>query len=424
MSEELQVGIFDISFFRATDRSGFQNKQPVNVKMSFVPPPPVLGLPPPGSIPLPSPPPPLPPASAARPNQLLFLHVPSCLHNVRTIRDWIMSVGGTRSVLLIPPAPKAGDAPVLDPITALATMSNPDVALRVFTAFRYMSTTYKDEDWQDFSVHFVPTHPDIPMPPAFMDPESVQIAGDTLYKAFKRYKDGNVGDVNAVNSEAASTDRNETTDPSAKAGDEEGLDPLESPAVLEAVRKFREHLTVLQGSKATKRQKLVADAIAKELPIMRQRIAEERAAAMVSQVPPMFVPPPPPPAVGIPVPPLMLNAPRGVSNQPAWMTKKEDSNTQPAGDEPPAKKVKLDVSNPLLSFPSIPPQQTSALRQFISDRIKHYLGEEEASLIDFVYNHVVQGNKTVSALIPELTDVLDEDATPFLESIYDYCHEF
>jgi PWI domain len=392
--------------------------------MSFLPPPPVvLGLPPPGAIPLHAPPPQLPPSGAARPNQLLFLHVPSCLHNVRTIRDWIMSVGGTRSVLLIPPAPKTGDAPVLEPITALASMSNPDVALRVFTAFRYMSTTYKNDEWRGFSVHFVPTHPDIPMPPAFMDPESVQIAGESLYKAFQRYKDGNVDELNVVNSETTSTDRNETLDPPAKADDQEGLDPLESPVVLEAVRKFREHLTVLQGSKATKRQKLVADAIAKELPLLRQRIAEERAAAVVSQAPAMLVPPPPPPAVGIPVPPMVFNAPRGVSNQPAWMTTKEAGHAQPAGVEPPAKKVKMDLSNPLLLFPPIAPQQASPLRQFISDRIKHFLGEEEVSLIDFVYNHVVQGNKTVAALLPELTDVLDEDATPFLQSIYDYCHQ-
>lgn len=390
--------------------------------MSFVPLPPVLGLPPPGTIPLPSPLPQLPPTGAARPNQLLFLHVPSCLHNVRTIRDWIMSVGGTRSVLLIPPAPKTGDTSVPETITALATMSNPDVALRVLTAFRYMSTTFKKEDWHGFSVHFVPTHPDIPMPPAFMDPESVQVAGEALYKAFKRYKDGNVDEISQITSETANTDRNETSDLSAKAGDDEALDPLESPVVLEAVRKFREHLTVLQGSKATKRQKLVADAIAKELPIMRQRIAEERAAALVSHGPAIVMPPPPPPAVGVSVPPMLLNAPRGVSNQPAWMSQKEGGSAL-ASHEPPTKKVKLDISNPMLSFPPIPLHQASLLRQFICDRIKHFLGEEEESLIDFVYNYVVQGNKTVSALLPELTDVLDEDATPFLHCIFDYCHQ-
>ena len=387
--------------------------------MNFVPPPPTVGLPPPGTVSLPPPLPHLPTAGASRPHQLLFLHVPSCLHNVRTIRDWIMSVGGTRSVLLIPPALKGGDVSVLEPISALATMSNPDVALRVLTAFRYMSTTYKSDILRDFSAHFVPTHPDIPMPPAFMDPESVQIAGEAMYRAFKRYEEGNIDDSNR--SDIVNADRNENTDQTAKTGDDDVLDPLESPVVLEAVRKFREHLTVLQGSKATKRQKLVADAIAKELPIMRQRMAEERAAAVI-QLPAFLGSPPPLPTESSPLPPMTLNAPRGVSNQPAWMTQKEYGFTDTTSDEPPVKKVKLDVSDPFLVFPVISSMHASLLRQHIGDRIEHYLGEKEATLIDFVYDHVISG-KTVSALLPELTDVLDDDATAFLQSIFEFCNQ-
>ena len=49
---------------------------------------------------------------------------------------------------------------------------------------------------------------------------------------------------------------------------------------------------------------------------------------------------------------------------------------------------------------------------------------EEVSLIDFVYNNVVQqSQKTVTSLLPELIEVLDEDAIPFLQSIYDFSQQ-
>jgi PWI domain len=353
-------------------------------------------------------------------------------------------VGGTRSVLLIPPPPKSGGSTIQqqqqhdDSISALATMSNPDVALRVLTAFRHMSTTFlkdgDDRSLRNFAVHPVPTNPDIPMPPAFMDKESVQLAGEALYKAFVRCQEGGVtgGEENGMNRTANAVENihpntshgddtsAELQDP-ATTGDDDGVDPLESPAVLEAVRKFREHLTVLQGSKATKRQKLVADAIAKELPIMRQRIVEERsqaAATAATVAAELHVPPPPP----LPPPPPTFDAPRGVSNKPAWMTHGDERSDVPS-DGPPNKRIKLNVADPALTFPTISPQNLVALRQYISGRIQHYLGEEEESLIAFVYNHVIQGNKSVSAVLPELTDVLDEDAPAFLQSIFDYCQE-
>ena len=201
--------------------------------MSFVPPPPppapptmvAMGLQPPPSLPPPPmvgatpvliPPPPPPPLSVlARPNQLLFTNVPSFLHNVRTIRDWIMSVGGTRSVLLLPPPPKTMDGRVrnendnslsidwkkTETITALATMTNPDVAIRVLSAFRYMVSTYlkdhDDDSIRNFNVHpVVPNNPDIPMPPIMiMDQDIVTTTGEAMYHSLLRCRDGGGDDT-------------------------------------------------------------------------------------------------------------------------------------------------------------------------------------------------------------------------------------
>jgi hypothetical protein len=478
--------------------------------MSFVPPPPppppmvAMGLPPPS---LPPPPPivgvattpltvlpvipPPPPPLMARPNQLLFTNVPTFLHNVRTIRDWIMSVGGTRSVLLLPPPPKTMDGRVrnendnslsidwkkTESITALATMTNPDIAIRVLSAFRYMVSTYlkdhEDEHIRNFNVHPVPNNPDIPMPPIMMmDQDIVTTTGEAMYHALLRCRDGgdsssdigttlsnnntdnnNGGTTNNGNHDNM-TDRDVGTNGDDTAGiDDEGVDPLESPAVLEAVRKFREHLATLQGSKATKRQQLVSDAIAKELPIMRQKMAVERAASSLSssaaaaapvpmvlpsglpQPPPplppphivagMHLPPPPPPV--FPPSSLIDQGPRGVSNQPAWMTQQQQQQAVADNNEPPMKRSKVDVTDPTLVFPSISPDKVTALRQYISNQIQHYLGEAEETLMTFVLDRIATpttGSKSgVAALLPELTEVFDDDAIAFLQSIYEYSQQ-
>jgi hypothetical protein len=455
----------------------------------------------------------------ARPNQLLFTNVPSFLHNVRTIRDWIMSVGGTRSVLLLPPPPKTMDGRIRNEndnslsidwkksdgnITALATMTNPDVAIRVLSAFRYMATKYfhksheeeekvVDESLRKFHVHPVPNNPDVPMPPIMMmDPDIVTTTGEAMYSALLRFRDGGdtseMGPNLTTNTDSSSTNNNNgnnhnygnvgtTNDDTMGNADEEGIDPLESPAVLEAVRKFREHLATLQGSKATKRQQLVADAIAKELPIMRQKMAQERAATATaaattlpvpgglllppppllplpppSTVPGMMMhlpPPPPPPPPPIPpvIPPVSSSlssnidfTPRGVSNQPAWMTQQQQQQQQHHQgnttnlEEPPMKRIKVDVTDPTLLFPTITSDdKIAALRQYISQQIQHYIGEADETLIAFVLKHIVvttnnstqlhTNNSTVAALLPELKEVFDDDAIAFLQSIYEYSQQ-
>lgn len=83
--------------------------------------------------------------------------------------------------------------------------------------------------------------------------------------------------------------------------------------------------------------------------------------------------------------------------------------------EPPAKRVKLNSDS---VFSSVGSSRSNELKTFISEQIQKYLGEAEASLIDFVHGHAVSG-KQVNGLRPELLDVLEEDVDPFLHAIYE-----
>ena len=56
------------------------------------------------------------------------------------------------------------------------------------------------------------------------------------------------------------------------------------------------------------------------------------------------------------------------------------------------------------------------LRAFIASQIAEYMGEEEATLIDFVLNHVVD-EKPWPALLEELKTVLEEDAETFVKAL-------
>jgi hypothetical protein len=395
--------------------------------MSFAQPPPApIGLPLPGQPPplMHHAPPPMPhqTMAAARSFQILLSHLPSFLHNTRLLRDWIMSAGSARSVLLVPP-PNATDKTSEDDsaqtnITALVTMSHADAALKVIAAFRHFSMKLKDTEFAEFSAYAVPTNPDVPTPPAVMDAETVTVLGNNLYNAFQRYRGGSAADSRLPpNSNLDSEQLIRNKIPVASEGaDDDDQDPLNAPAVLEAVRKFREQLSVQQGSKAVRRQQLVKEAIAKMLPVIRQRVKQER--ERVSQAPPPPLPPPPGGAFPLPPPhPPTLDAPRGVSNKPAWMTQQKQQQ-QADNEQPPMKKLKVDLTNPDVLFPLIPESSVTALRQFIAASIKHYLGEEEATLIDFVNQHVLSG-KSVSALLPELSDVLDDDAGAFLQAVYE-----
>jgi hypothetical protein len=132
---------------------------------------------------------------------------------------------------------------------------------------------------------------------------------------------------------------------------------------------------------------------------------------------------------------------RGVSNLPAWMTKDNpeaaeqarahhhqaaDAAPPPSSSQggpfqpegPPRKRPKMD-----LTFGRSPseenfsaPQDLQELRSFIASQIRELLGEEETTLIDFCFKHVVE-KKSIASLQEELQVVLEEDAPAFVESL-------
>ena len=388
---------------------------------------------------------------AKRPLQVLLINVPPFLHGARPMRSWLNAGGGgVRSIVMFPPPPLLKPGGKLETSTdqerekifALLSMSHADAALKVITAFRHFQQKLKEENenenYLSFAVHAIPANPDIPLPPAVMDKETVTVLGDKLYEAFQLLRDGKETDEHTGivissstvdNAAKIGTEENinmrSSSDADGQDGDD-GDDPLTTPTVLEAVRKFREQLSLQQGSKATRRQQLVKEAIAKALPIARQRLNEERAATAIPPVNPGL---PLPGAIvggGPPLPrppPVAAEGPRGVSNMPAWMTQQQHQYPQDTGAEPPTKKVKLDLSDASIVFPAVTKADSvQLLRAFVTEKIRHYLGQEEADLIDFVHKHILE-QKSVSALQSDLADVLDEDAPAFLQAMYDKTHE-
>ena len=463
--------------------------------------PPVVGVAPRG-------PPPLPPTAAASTSQVLLVNVPACLHSVRAIRDWIVACGSARSVLFVPPPPpppppsgeeddnnnnynnnKTADESKSKRITALLIMSHADAALRVVMGVKELKKMIPAEQNEETTrcellshvqAHLVPTHPDIPLPPPFMDAGTVKLLAEKMLLTFQAYQSGekqtnamptsmhhfgtandNSGPANEQNATAASSK------PSIyQEEDTSGvmIDPMSSPQVMEAVKAFRRRLERLQGSKATRRKELVKRKIEQMTPIIRQHMEQEKRDMQQQQLsqpppppPPGALPPPPlpPPPVALPPPPLpgslpppplplppqpasaaaAAAAPRGRSNLPAWMTTAAKTtasqgldaaaNTATV-DEPANKRPKVDTTDSTNStiatlttpFPTVPESHRDLLRQHLSQQIQTYLGEEEASLVDFCFQLVTTPGHSPATVFSQLQDVLDEDAPAFLDSMW------
>jgi hypothetical protein len=438
-------------------------------------------------------------------NMVLLTHVPAPLHHRQRLRHWLVACGNARNVQFVPAAPfddGGVDNDTTDEnepqkqqqplVCALLTMSHADVAVKLVTAFRHFKMMMQQRQpeqphWFDlFDAHLVPTHPDIPLPPAFMDQATVQILGDKLVAAFPRTDNGNNSAAEATAHAAtvihpttttASTSTATTTrrpgsdsDDDEDDGNEEG-DPLEAPAVVQAVREFRRALARQQGTKAVRRRELVKAKIRQVKPMVRERMLmqqqqqqQQPSSLLLSSsyeqqpptttmppLPPMggLLPPPPPPMTTI-VPAVLLPpgshvAPRSVSNLPAWMTlqspkppaaiqKDDDSESDPTGcrflAQPPppssssSSRTLEDCWNtPLLHAGALPPPHLEA---FVTARVVHYVGEAERTLIDFVCRSVVESNTTSTtwqSLRPELEIVLEEDAVPFLQQLWAFLQE-
>uniref|UniRef100_A0A7S4EGQ6 PWI domain-containing protein n=1 Tax=Pseudo-nitzschia australis TaxID=44445 RepID=A0A7S4EGQ6_9STRA len=242
-------------------------------------------------------------------------------------------------------------------------------------------------------------------------------------------------------------------------------DPLNAPQVLEAVKEFRRKLDQTHGSQKTQRMEMVAKKLGELRPKIRAQVDAETknrrersqlqrpgavGAAHAAAAPPppvgvalpapptqasLSLPQPPlpgglaapPPSLGLPLPPRSRGAvadsgKRGRSNLPAWMTQQQQQQGNNASTEqdPASKKAKTSgsASDYPSHFPSsLPPSSHAMLRQFLANQVKESMGEEEATLIDFLYNHILRG-KATSELLQELQDLVEEEADGFLKAVW------
>jgi hypothetical protein len=524
--------------------------------MGGPPPPPVLGLPPPplppANLPLPPPGgaqllPPLPPLPIPPPggpglggmmmmpmgnpslppppprgggggigggmpftNTVLITAAPSFLHSFRAVREWLYPCGTTRSAIFHPRVPKRkrdddGDAEVdggtdgdAEPpshtkkINILVTMSHPDSALKFLGSFKEFASRL-DERYHQIQAYMVPSSPDVPLPPPFVDDETQKVLGEKLWQNFvsleaspheedyptagtttggskagpsstagppssgKDSDAGGVGDGEEGDGEVATAETKLDADKVAAAAG--GLydadeDPLNAPQVLEAVKNFRRKLEKTQSFQKKRRIELVAKKVAEMRPRLQEQMREDRELRKQRQnagggglraphlpPPPLPLPlpqaslpqpplptggGPPPPPVGLPPPPppgaatsAADSGKRGRSNLPAWMTQQQQDVAAPseADEGPAAKRTRTGDGYPV-NFPAtLPPHTHPVLRAFLTNQVRESLGEEEATLIDFVYGHVLQG-KSTAELLQELHLVLEDEAEGFLRTVW------
>lgn len=250
-------------------------------------------------------------------------------------------------------------------------------------------------------------------------------------------------------------------------------DPLQAPVVLEAVRKFRQSLVHQQGNKAIKKKEAIANKLKQLLPMVREQMKQERQQQIQMQqqqqqasggfskehvsgmmiLPPLpgatgLLPPPPPPLLlppplpqsaplppplpsgampppPLPLPLLPLPPPPPLPGLPietmamATMTTGEETEGEPL-----AKKPRLDDTAATdlaqiqsLHFPATTLVQQEAIQKFVASEMKNLLGQDEPTLVHFIVQHV-SSQKSVAALVPELQEVLDEDAPAFVVNLW------
>jgi len=385
-----------------------------------------------------------PSITATASNVVLLRNVPSFLQF--SLKDWILPCGAARKVIVCNG-------------TCLVTMMHGDGALKLVCAVKYLAENQAkgDSSIQTLQAQLVPASPDIPLPVSKLEESITKNVGDELWKLWNTIKDRESKDKE-VNDETLSSAQAGSSAPAqetkaldadrvaAAAGGayDEDADPLNAPAVLEAVKKFRSHLLKKEAEQKKERQGVVAKRIEQMMPLVKERLEQERMAPpqpsglgphSVAGIPPPLPPPPPIPGVpvtGLPPPPPVPLPPPGAMGMPPPLppglpppppppTGTVAPPVQPptaaaaiVSDEPPAKRVKLETTT--TNFPIVPTSLHTTLRAFISCQIQELLGEEEATLIDFIYTHVLEG-KTYAALQEELFVVLEEDAPTFVETL-------
>lgn len=407
---------------------------------SNLPPPPPggpPGPPPPAALPVPPMPSvPMPPVGGAPPRTpftptILLTDAPGFLHSFKSIREWLYVCGSVRSAVFFYNGEKNEDdeLPPGAKFSVLVTMSHPDGAIKLLGSFKQF-TSKLDDRYNQIQAYMVPASPDIPLPPPLLDEETQKLLGEKLWQNFVTLEnpDSNVGEEGAQK-----LDVDKVAAAAGGGNYDADEDPLNAPEVLQAVKEFRRKLDKTQSFQKKKRTELVAQKIAEMRPRIKAIMEQEKNRPPLSAPPPPLpgapppLPPgvPPPPAAGLPPPPTgapPMDAPpapvgdsgkRGRSNLPAWMTQQQEATGEPA-----AKKAK---SHPT-SFPPLPPSNHAQLRNYLSQQVRESLGEEEATLIDFLYNHIIQCKATAD-LLQELQMVLEEEASSFLEALWQKIYE-
>ena len=415
---------------------------------SLPPPPPVLafgGPPPPDGLLPPFPvvgsvPPPLlkpvgPPSRIPFTPTVLLTKVPPFLHTFRAARDWLFPCGGVRSVTFYPRRHEDDDGDPIDlpseaRISLLVTFSHPDGACKLVGAFKHFASRL-DDRYSGLQAFMVPANKDVPLPPPLLDDESQQHLGEKLWQNF----------VGAESPELHGGELKEAHVPldsdkvAAAAGGnnyDAEEDPLNAPAVLDAVKEFRRKLTKTQSYQKKKRMELVSRKVAEMRPRIKEVVEEERKRGPPPPPPPMVpppdlplpppmmggLPPPPPPVMGLPPPPDGVGVPgdsgkRGRSNLPAWMT---TAGNDEEGVEPSSKRVKTMEDFPT-HFPPLPETTQAPFKDFLAHQVQEALGEREEELITFLHSHVLAGGSSAE-MLEELKMVLEDEAGPFLEAVW------
>jgi hypothetical protein len=202
-------------------------------------------------------PPPPPPRPSS--NVVLLTHVPSFLKD--SLRDWISPCGPTRTILKYEATTKkmepflgsgsasasatgsasattstvaastASAAADGGSFTALVTMIHGDGACKLVCAVQKMST--------DMKAHLVPASPDVLLPPISIEDNETLV--QHLQTTFRPRRDRPLVVIDAQKVAAAAGGNNY----------DEEADPLNAPAVLEAVKQFR---TSLETSQTTQQR--------------------------------------------------------------------------------------------------------------------------------------------------------------------------
>jgi hypothetical protein len=266
--------------------------------------------------------------------------------------------------------------------------------------------------------------------------------------------------------------------------DEDG-DPLNSPQVLEAVKKFKAALEARDSEIKEKRMKMIDKLLEERTQFHRERIQLERRQQEQQTIRALPYPNetmlPPPPSMTLESANAIVgggiaiidSGRRGVSNLPSWMTaatagmekalakegeelensekkrKYESDENDVVGDR---RRLKLDLEDVMSQQPhlavssdkwdqstvesmskeelfaapvawddrlhSLGTSFAQELRKWVAEKIVEYLGEEEATLIDFVMDQVFNKRCAPQQILEEMEMVLDEAAEDFVIQLW------